>query len=135
MKQYYLRTCGPNGESYAGFKWPLEVGARVEAPDWSPAPVCGGGLHGLLMGAGNGSLLRWDADAVWVVFSSDADAIDLDGKHKVPWGVVEYAGDRVGATTHIVSLGADPSRCVGYMVTAGDGGTATAGTGGTIMVR
>jgi len=30
-----LRTCGPDGESYGGFRWPLTVGATVEAPDWA----------------------------------------------------------------------------------------------------
>ena len=36
-----LRTCGPSGEAYGGFIWPLEVGAIVECPDWQPTSECG----------------------------------------------------------------------------------------------
>jgi hypothetical protein len=41
-----LRVCGPNGESYNGFRWPLTVGAEVVAPDWNERAECGNGLHG-----------------------------------------------------------------------------------------
>mgnify|MGYP000943591064 CR=1 FL=1 len=131
-RTYYLRTCDADGKSYGGFQWPLEVGAAVEAPDWDPKPVCGGGLHGLHMGAGNGGLLSWDADAKWIVFSSDCPAIDLGGKSKVQRGVVEHVGDRFSAAAAIVSLGADPSLCVGYSAQCGDGSTLTGGYGSTL---
>src|SRR3990167_9117853 len=49
-----------------GFKYG-KVGSTVVATDWNPKPVCGGGIHGLLNGCGNGSLLNWADDAVWVV--------------------------------------------------------------------
>ena len=131
-RTYYLRTCDADGKSYGGFQWPLEVGAAVEAPDWDPKPVCGGGLHGLHMGAGNGGLLSWDADAKWIVFSSDCPAIDLGGKSKVQRGVVEHVGDRFSAAAAIVSLGADPSLCVGYSAQCGDGSTLTGGSRSTL---
>ena len=34
-----------NGESFGGFRW-SQQGEWTVAPDWDPAPVCGGGLHG-----------------------------------------------------------------------------------------
>jgi len=33
------------GFSYRGFRW-RPIGEWTEAPDWDPAPECGGGLHG-----------------------------------------------------------------------------------------
>ena len=131
-RTYYLRTCDADGKSYGGFQWPLEVGAVVEAPDWNPELECGGGLHGLHMGAGDGSLLSWDADAKWIVFSSECSAVDLDGKSKVQRATIEHVGDRLSATTAIIALGADPARCVGYSAQCGDGSTLTGGDGSTL---
>ena len=129
-KTYMLRTCAPDGTSYDGFQWPRS--GRVTAPDWNPAPECGGGLHGLLIGEGDGGLLNWDPDAVWIVAEIDADAVvDLDRKIKAPYADVVYYGPRAGALVDIVSRGADPSRIVGGTVTAGDYGRATAGAYGT----
>jgi hypothetical protein len=34
-----------DGQSYRGFRW-APPGEWTEAPDWSPEPKCGGGLHG-----------------------------------------------------------------------------------------
>ena len=34
-----------DGEAYGGFRW-NGVGEWTTAPDWNPAPECGGGLHG-----------------------------------------------------------------------------------------
>lgn len=48
-----LRFVGPEGESYGGFRWPLKVGAVVEAPDWDPRRECANGLHGWLWGEGD----------------------------------------------------------------------------------
>ena len=58
MPNYILKTVKADGSAYGGFVWPIEVGAEVVAPDWDPTPDCGGGLHGLLNGVGNGGLLN-----------------------------------------------------------------------------
>jgi hypothetical protein len=43
-KKWLIRT-SDNGFGYNNFKW-NEIGEWTEAPDWDPAPRCGGGLHG-----------------------------------------------------------------------------------------
>ena len=104
-KAYLLRTVAADMTSYGGFVWPTE--GPVEAPDWDPTPECGGGLHGLLWGEGDGWLLNWSEDANWLVVEVDvADVVALDGKVKVPRGVVVHCGSRQSATSHIVARGA-----------------------------
>ena len=84
-----LRTCKADLTSYGGFRWP-ESGP-AEAPDWRPDAECGRGLHGLLWGEGDGSLLDWSAGAKWLVVEVEAaDIIDLGGKVKFPRGVVAH---------------------------------------------
>ena len=139
-----LRTCAADGASYNGFKWPLTVGAIVEAPDWDNKPECGNGLHGAMHGEGNGGLFNWDADAVWMVVEVDSDwIVNLVGKVKFPSCVIRFVGDRKGATDYIMAN--DPlARCViggtataGYSgtATAGDSGTATAGYSGILQIK
>src|SRR5690554_2757080 len=71
-----LRTCAPDGTSRNGFTWPLEPGAPVMAPDWDSDPQrdCGGGLHGLPWGVGDGALLSWEPDVRWLVVEVDVGA-------------------------------------------------------------
>ena len=127
-----LRTCSQDGTSYGGFQWPLTVGAEVIAPDWSPRAVCGLGLHGLLWGEGDGNLLSWASDAVWMVISARAsDVVSLNGKVKVPSARVECVGDRLTATAYLAAHGGGGRAIAGGTATAGYGGTATAGDGGT----
>ena len=127
-----LRTCEPDGSSYGGFKWPLAVGAEVTAPDWLPRAECGNGLHGLLWGEGDGNLLSWADDAVWMVISARAsDVVSLNGKVKVPSARVECVGDRLTATAYLAAHGGGGRAIAGGTATAGYGGTATAGYGGT----
>ena len=130
--RYILRTCCPSGESHGGFVWPLTIGAVVSAPDWNNLPVCGGGLHGLLGGVGDGDLLNWDTDAVWVVAEVPADAgvVDLDGKVKVEKCVVAHVGDMASCAAFLVDRGCD-GPIVGRTATAENEGTATAGYKGT----
>jgi hypothetical protein len=144
-----LRTCAPDRTSYHGrFSWP--AAGPVAAPDWDPRPVCGGGLHGLLWGEGDGSLLDWHADAVWLVVEVEtADIVVLHGPNvKFPRGIVVYAGGRAGAIDYLaaraprgvaivsatVTTGDHGTAIVGDYgaATAGDGGTATAGDGGHV---
>ena len=129
-KTYMLRTCRADMTSHGGFVWPRS--GPVEAPDWSPKPYCGEGLHGLLMGQGDGVLLDWSPDAVWLVVEVDpSEVVGLRGKVKVPRGIVVFAGDRFAATEDIINRGANRAEVVGGTATAGNYGTATAGDGGT----
>ena len=132
MTRWLLKTVAADGAAYGDFVWPLEVGAEVTAPDWSDAPKCGGGLHGLLDGRGDGALLDWSPDAVWLVAEVPADAhlVDLDGKVKVDWCVVAHVGDQVSATGFLADQGVVDG-VVGAHVVAGDYGTVTAGYYGT----
>ena len=105
---YMIRTTDKNGRSYNDFEWPREIGAIVACPDWSPEPRCGHGLHGLLDGIGDWSLLGDDSLRLWWVVGvlrAEAVAID-DDKVKVPRGRVEFFGDFPGAmkriTQHLV---------------------------------
>jgi hypothetical protein len=125
-----LRTCAADMTSYNGFKWPAK--GPVEAPDWKATAECGHGLHGLLWGEGDGSLLDWSGSAKWLVVQVDATStVDLYGKVKFPRGNVVYCGDRLGATEYIRTNGGE-GRCIhGGTATAGYLGTATAGHRGT----
>ena len=124
----FLRSTDKDGKSYGGFQWPMEVGAIVEAPDWSPEPECGRGLHGLLNGCEDGSHLSFSDDAVWWIVEAD-NAVDLGGKHKFRRCTVKAFGPRhdISAQMHDLCGGA----VHGLSISAGDGGTATAGDGGT----
>ena len=108
--------------SHSGFVWPRE--GLVVAPDWDPTPECGHGLHGLLDGEGDGSLLSW-MHAVWLVAEID-EWVDLNGKVKAPCARVVHCGNQASATAWLVA------RCpgkavVGATVTAGYRGIATTG--------
>ncbi len=122
-----LRTCTKDMTSRNGFKWP--VSGPVECPDWVASDDCGNGLHGALLGEGDGSLFHWDADAVWQVVEIK-EWVDLRGKVKFPRGIVVHTGDRKSATDYIRDNGATGA-VIGSIVSAGDHGTATAGYGGT----
>jgi hypothetical protein len=125
-----LRTCNADMTSHGGFKWPKEGAVRCR--DWSPEPVCGGGLHGLLWGEGGGTYLSWEPGAKWLVVEVDQnDVVTIGDKVKFPSGVVVYCGDRESATTYLREHGADGKAIVGGTATAGEGGTATAGDRGT----
>ena len=135
----FLKSTFANRRAYNNFEWPAEVGAIVEAPDWNPEPECGGGLHGLIDGRGDASLLCRDTDAIWYAFESvDADgnpsdeeavAIDDGAKGKCRRALVRAFGTREQATAWLIASG-----CTGVhygTATAGNGGTATAGDYGT----
>jgi hypothetical protein len=127
---HVLRTCAADMTAHGGFRWP-EAGP-VEAPDWRDDGECGGGLHGLLRGEGNGGLLDWSPDARWLVVRVLAsDVRDLVGKVKFPRGEVVHCGDRLSATAAIAALHPEVRAIVGGTATAGYGGTATAGDLGT----
>ena len=128
---YVLRTCSASLRSRGGFQWPEE--GFVRAPDWNTKRKCGGGLHGLLWGRGNGNLLDWSSDAKWLVVRVRADTlIDLLDKVKFPEGWVECCGTREKAIAYLKSKSPLPLHgLVGDIVTVGDYCTATAGDYGT----
>ena len=133
-----MRTCNANMTSYGGFKWPRK--GLVTCSDWEPTYKCGNGLHGLLNGEGNGSLLNWSGDAVWLVVMVEESAIlsgqgDLTDKCKFPCGTVVFSGARDKAIAEMVKRGANLAKIVGGTATAGDRGTATAGVGGILNIR
>ena len=131
MTQYMMKTVNADGTSYNGFVWPLEVGAKVVAPDWNDDAKCGGGLHGLHNGIGSGALLDWSDDAVWIVASvKKAEIVDLGGKIKVPRCKIVHVGNRESATRFLSDAGI-VGPIVGGTATAGYEGTATAGYEGT----
>ncbi len=126
-KVLVLRTCNTDMTSYNGFKWPKK--GKVVCQDWSPKPVCGQGLHGLLCGIGDGKLLNWEPEAKWLVVSVEEDkivSIDND-KVKFPEGEVIYCGNREGAIELLVKEGADQTKMVcGQASASGDYGQASA---------
>jgi hypothetical protein len=100
-----ILRCGPqDGRSYGGFQWPLTVGAEVSAPDWNPAPVCGGGLHGWAWGLSFGDGKEPDWNGRWIVFGAKpADVVLVDGKVKARSGVIRFVGEWQAATNFILS--------------------------------
>ncbi len=150
-----LRTCNGDLTSKNNFTYPSS--GPVQCPDWQPTAECGKGLHGLLWGQGDGTLLNWSQDAKWLVLRVEAgDIVDLVDKVKFPKGEVVHCGDQLSATAYLlanspadkaravvgahVSVGHRECALVGYKghatagirghATAGDGGHATAGDGG-----
>ena len=132
MSDFLLKTVKADGTAWGGFRWTLDEGAEVIAPDWDPTPVCGGGLHGLLNGAGNGSFINWSTDAIWIVaeIPDDETVVDLDGKVKVRRCIVRHVGDKTSAPEFLAAHGHTEGVVAGT-ATAGDAGTATAGYRGT----
>ena len=129
-----LRTCSQDMTSRNNFRWPKR--GRVEATDWRDDYRCGGGLHGLLWGVGDGEYLDWSADAKWLVVAVDQRDLrtgqgELTDKCKFCCGTVVYCGDRIGATSYLLRHGAAGMAVVGCISAAGDFGTATAGDRGT----
>jgi hypothetical protein len=103
-KSLVLRVCGAHGESHGAFRWPLEVGATVRAPDWRSTHECGNGLHGWLYGQGDYACTdRWRVkDAKWLVVEVDSDSIiELGGKVKFPACLVRFVGDAKSATDYL----------------------------------
>ena len=156
FKAYMLRTCAADMTARGRFKWPTS--GEVSAPDWNPVAQCGQGLHGLLWGEGDGSLLSSNTDAKWLVCGID-EWVDLSGKVKAPRATVIYCGTRdeavaliqhLGGHRYAVAFGTSTSGYRGTSTsgyggtsTSGDGGTSTSGyrgtstsgNGGTVMVK
>jgi len=130
-KALILRTCDKDMKSHGGFQWPESGWA--EAPDWQPTKECGNGLHGLLWGEGDASLLaHGDPTSKWMVAEIDTEEmIDLEEKVKVRRANVVHVGTKVSAITYICANGGQGRAVAFGTATAGDSGTATAGYRGT----
>ena len=127
---YYLRTTDNDGKAHGGFQWPVQVGAVVEAPDWSPKPECGKGLHGLLDGLGGASYLSWNADALWWIVEADDAVCVVGDKWKFPRCTVVAVGSRADVTAELYRLRPGPIH--GLILTGGDCATLTGGYGATL---
>lgn len=125
-----LRTCNSKLRSFGGFQWPKS--GPVSAPDWEPTTECGNGLHGLLKGEGNSSmLLKTDPLTKWLaVLVKEKDCIDLGGIVKFPSGNVIKVGTRDTVIAFIKKHHPE-ALCVYDKVTVGDYGTAVTGDSGT----
>lgn len=123
-----IRTCRDEMTSFNGYVWPRK--GRAECRDWDPEPNYGNGLHALRDGQGNGSLLNWTDNAVWMVLTRDDDGqtVVVGGKVKAPWWDVEFSGSRRDAIEYAAShYGLDPAKCAGGWDSAsGDGSKAAA---------
>lgn len=98
-----LRTSNADGTSHNGFQWPAS--GPVECPDWNPTAQCGNGLHGLVWGEGDWSLLNSTHDALWQVVEVDTESIVHIDKQKVkfPRGLVVYSGGMAEAITMVLN--------------------------------
>jgi hypothetical protein len=123
-----LRTVDKDRKAYGDFVWAAK--GYVEAIDWQPTTKCGHGLHALIKGEGDGTLLASNSDDLWqVVEILESEIIDLKGKGKFPRCNVLYTGKKDIAVKKIQS--AYPEAIVVYgQATAGDNGQATAGNYG-----
>ncbi len=119
-----LRVCGPNGESYNGFRWPLTVGAEVVAPDWNERAECGNGLHGWLYGSGDIGVANIVDGAVWLVVEVAEPIVMLGGKCKYPRGTVRFAGPMHAAAAYMIEHEPRAKTCavIGAALSVGDGG-------------
>ena len=122
---FLLRTCDKDLKAHQGFQWPSS--GLVSAPDWKSKPSCGNGLHGLLSGEGDGSLLNNAEAAKWMVIAAvRSEVVEIGGKVKIPRAYVCFVGTKKEATDLIVSL-CPGSACVYAMVTSGNYGHSTSG--------
>ena len=122
-----LRTCDKDLKAHGGFQWPSS--GPVKAPDFSKEAKCGEGLHGLLWGEGNSSLLCWEEDAKGLIIAVlEKEIIKIDSeKVKFPRGRVLFVGTLQDAGA-LLSHYAPPG-------TLGVCGTATAGDSGVLVLR
>ena len=150
-----LRTCDKDLKAHGGFQWPSS--GPVKAPDFSKEAKCGEGLHGLLWGEGNSSLLCWEEDAKGLIIAVlEKEIIKIDSEkvkfprgrvlfvgtlqdagallsHYAPPGTLGVCGTATAGVCGTATAGYRGTATAGYRgtATAGDSGTATAGDSGT----
>ena len=133
-----MRTCKKDGTSYGDFKYPLQVGGMVSAPDWVANKACVNGLHGLLDGLGDWGLVPIGEDRVWQVLGvKRSECVDLGGdKVKFPRARELYVGLMGGAMKMIQAASIDAIKAAakgntatgyrGHAAATGDSGHAAA---------
>jgi hypothetical protein len=132
MKKYILKTANQDGSTHGGFKWNLEVGAVITAPDWEPTLKCGNGLHGWLNGLGDGTIgYAQKEDAKWLVLETEGEVIEFEGKCKFESCTILHVGDRLSATAFLRSLVPNVAGMIGESIVAGDRASAAVGDYGT----
>ena len=116
-----VKCVGKDGTSYNGFRWPLEIGATVEAPDWDAKAECGHGLHGWPWGLHIGDGKDPDWSSTWIIFGAlPAEVIDLGGKCKAKQCVIRHVGTWQSATAFVLA---------GQMALVASASTGTSATG------
>ena len=113
-----LRKCNKDGGSSRGFVYG-QVGDIVTAPDWSPNPKCGNGLHGLKQGNGDWVLLKgYD----WLVIeAAEEDVVDIDkDKCKFRTGKIVYRGDEEGLHQYASVMATDSESAYYWACNIGD---------------
>jgi hypothetical protein len=105
-----LKCVNADGSSHGGFKYPLEIGAEVTAPDWDPANRCGGGLHGWAWGIGIGGEKAPIWEGIWLVLGcapKDVVHVTIEGDkektRKATIRCVTKPGDWQKATNFILA--------------------------------
>ena len=132
-KALALRSCNPDMTSHGGFEWPKT--GRVKCADWSKEAVCGKGLHGLLWGEGDGSLLGESNRPHLVVEIDESAKVDLLGKVKFPSCTVVHCGDAKSATDFIREHGGRGRSIVRGTSTSGVMGMSKTGSVGIVVCR
>jgi len=130
-KSLVLKVVSPEMKSYGGFEWP-GVGGKVTAPDWSPFPSCGKGLHGWLNGMGDIGCQSFtdQLGAIWLVLAVDTDKIiDLGRKVKFPEAEVLFTGSMIDAARFIAEETGFTGPIIGIHRTGGYGSTLTGEVG------
>jgi len=94
-----LRANSKDNTSYKGFVYPSS--GIVTAPDWDNQPECGGGLHGLPRGCGDGCLLEWEDGklAMLLIVDTSSNYFEFEQKCKFSSGEVVFTGTMFDVVT------------------------------------
>ena len=86
-----------SNKSHNGFKYPKEIGAIVEAPDWIDSEQCGNGLHGWTQGAEDYFDTGLKGYFYIIKVNKEDGFVDLGDKIKFRKGEIIYYGEAGGA--------------------------------------
>ena len=132
-----LRACHADLTSRKGFSWKNK---HVKAPNWSPAPTCGRGLHGWLNGQGDPDVWTHRDDDKWLILAvKTSTVVDLGGKVKFPAARTLYVGTKAETVSLLVStlpgvpvMFANLTGDYGSTLTGGNYSTLTGGDDSTL---
>ena len=133
MSQYVLKVVKPDMTTRGGFKW-ADVGGTTVAPDWSPMPTCGAGLHGWLSGIGDISCQSISdfEGAIWLALEVEGPVIDLGGKVKFQSAKTLFAGRLTDAASEVARLSGESGPVIGIVRAGGDYSTVSGGSRATV---